>query len=196
MIFTAEKPTAFTKFGEWRLFLLQVMTVFYTYSTAACEAFVVWSTCNEILLKTALLLTNSIACHLSIMLKLNAFLRLMLTRMLLTKEDLDGCECASCSTWLPSQPIRRNSCSEFCCRRRGAARRLESAQDGPWVLPSICQRWASVCVSLFHTARSIPSALCSKFRLIVSIVTVLWRCIWPLLTVFQVLGAACNMWTI
>lgn len=191
MFFTHEKlPTAITKLGEWRLFLLQVMTIFYHHSTAACEAFVVWSTCNEILLKTALALTNSVACHLAIMLKLNAWVRLMLTRMLLSKEDLDRCECSSCSTWLPSQPIRKSS-----CRRRGAARRLESAQEALRALPAICQRWVCVCVGLFHTARSVPSGLCRKIRLVVFIVTVLWRCMRPLVTVFQVLGAAC-MWPI
>lgn len=189
-------PTAILKFGEWRQFFISVMDGVYTCSMAACEAFVVWSTCNEILLKTALVVTDCVSRHLAVMLKLNSFLRRMLISALLSKRDLDQCGCTSCSTWLPSQTIRKSSCFEFSRGRRRAVQRLQWTQQTLRVLPALCQHSACVCVSVVYVARSVPPALCRNFRLAVSIVTTLWRCIRPVVTSLQQLCAAVNMWPV
>lgn len=189
-------PTAILKFREWTQFFFRVMAGVYTCSMAACEAFVVLSTCNEILLKTALVVTDCVSRHLAVMLKLNSFLRLVLISALLSKKDLDQRGCTSCSTWLPSQTIRKNSCLEFRRRQRRAVQRLEWTHQTLRVLPALCQHSACACVSVVYVARSVPPALCRNFRLAVSIVTTLWRCIRPVVTSLQELCVAVNMWPV
>ncbi|MED6233353.1 hypothetical protein ATANTOWER_010587 [Ataeniobius toweri] len=100
------------------------MADFYSCSEAAYEDIIIMSMCSEIVLKTALILTNSLAFQLKIMLKLNALLRVVLTGQLLPPKDFDQCGCSRWSTWLSSKTIWNNSLSLVCGEGRGAVQWL------------------------------------------------------------------------
>lgn len=176
--------------SKWRLFFLRAMAVFCNYSEAVCEAIIVVSSCNEILLKAALVLTKNVAAYLSVMLKLNAFLRMMLAGVLSSQVVLDQRLIASCSTWPSSQTSRNNSCSSLCFGGRRAMQGLKSVQAVLCVFPAIFQHSVSVCVTILavvHFALSVLMALYSNFRPIVSTFLVLGICARPSVSVFQTL---------
>ena len=180
MLFYCEQlPIVFPMMGEWRVVLQRSMTVLSGYSLAACQVIIAVCTFLEIFLETALDLTNIFALYLSVMLKMNVLIWLMLAGIL-----LDQCGCSSCSTWPSSQTSRNNSCSPLCGQRR-AAQRLKSVKAVLCVLPTICQLSLSACVTilpLVHVALSILSALFSNFRPIISSITASWGSNRPLLS--------------
>jgi len=146
--------------ADWRRFLLGAAATFSHYSAAACEAIILISLSNEILLKAALVFTKSLALYLSIMLKLNAFLRLTMAGVLSSLEDSDRGACSSCSTWPSSQRPGNNSCSSLCCGGRRAVRWWKSVQAAMCVLPAICQHSLSVCVTILFLGHSVLTARC------------------------------------
>lgn len=179
--------------------MLRAMAIFSNYTAAACKAIIVVSVCNEILLKTALVLTNNLAAYLSVMLKLNAFPRLMLAGVLSSQEVLDHQVFSSCSTWPSSQTSRNNSCSCLCCGGRRAVQRLKSVQAVLCILPAIFQHSLLVCVTtlaIIHFALSVLTALYSNTRSIVSTLIVLGVCARPSVSIFQTLGNVSNLWTV
>lgn len=173
--------------GEWRLFLLRAMAVFCNYSAAACEAIVVVSQCNEILLRLALAFTSSLSFYLSTMLRLNALLKLMLAGVLFSQDELNQRGHFSCSTW-PSSRAFRNSRSPLCCGGGRSVKWNKSIRALVHAVPAICQWSWSVCVTilaLVQAALSALSALCRNFRLTVSTIMTLCGCIRPILFTLQ-----------
>lgn len=176
--------------GAWRLFLLRATSVLCNYPAAVCEAIVVVSEYNEILLKAALAFTNSLAFYLSVLLRLNAFLRRTLAGVLFSREDLDQHGRSSCSTWPSSPALRNNSCSPLLCGGRRSALWLKSVQAVLSAVPKLCRRSWSVCVAIsdvIHVAASVLSAL---GRPSVSTITAVCGCLRTVVTVFQALGVA------
>lgn len=100
--------------GEWVPSLSRVVTFLHDCSTAACEALVVICRCNEILLKSALGFTNSVALYLSAMLRLNASLRLALAGVLFSRGKPDPRRRSSCCTWPSSCAFGESGCSALC----------------------------------------------------------------------------------
>lgn len=182
-------PTMLPMVGEWRLSLFRAMAVFCNYSAVACEAIVVVSQCNEILLKTALAFTSSLTFYLSAMLRLNTFLSLTLAGVLFSREELERRGRFCCSTWPSSQTIRNNSCSPLLfCGGEGVVNWLKFAQSVLHAMPVLCKCSLSVCVTtlaLTHVALSGLSALCKNFRLTVSTIMTSCGCIKPILLTLQ-----------
>lgn len=180
MLFIDEKlPTMLPVFGEWRVPLFKAAAAFSNYSAAAIEAIVVVSQCNEILLSVALAFTNSLAFYLSTMLRLNAFLRLTLAGVRLSREELNQHGLSSRSTWPSSQTSRSSSCSPLRCGGGRSVRWLKSALHG---VPALCRCSLSVCRTLIHVALS---ALRSDSRPSVSTIRTLCVCIRSLLSTLQ-----------
>lgn len=196
MIFFQEK---LHKIGELRRFWLRLMADFYNYSTAASEAIIIMSMCSEMFLKTALILTNSLAFNLKIMLKLNAFLRLALTGELLPPKSLDQSGGSGQSARLSSEKtVWNSSLSLVWDEGRRAVPWLKSVLVVLRVLPTICRH--SLCVSvtilaLVHMALLVPSAVCRLLGPFLSTATASWAFTRPLRTIFEILGGY-NLWSI
>lgn len=176
--------------GQWRLFLLKATTTFHNYSTSACEAIIVVSFCNEILLKTALAVNRNVAFYLSVMLQLNTIVRRRLAGVLLSREDLDQRDCSSCSTW-PS--LHTFSFPPFRCGGRRSAERLKATKAVLRVVPALCRLSLSLCTmsfALIHVAASVLPSLCSRVRLCMSTVRALCGTISPLVSVFLDFGTS------
>lgn len=175
--------------GRWRLPLLKAMAVFCNYSTAACEAIVVISQCNEILLTTALALTNSVAFYLSTMLRLNTFLRLTLAGALFSREELDQRRHSSCSTWPSSRTFGQNGCSPLCWGEGTSVERVKSVQSALRAVPTLCRCARSVCAAVLALVHVVLSLLCGNVRPTVSSIVTICGCIRPaLLTLLTVTG--------
>ncbi|KAI9527729.1 hypothetical protein NQZ68_027819 [Dissostichus eleginoides] len=99
--------------GEWRTFFISAVASFRNYSAAALEDIIVVSQCSEILLKVALAFSNSLPFYLSTLLSLNAFLRLTLAGVVLSRRRQDQHGRSSCSTWAPSDLHLRSHSSQY-----------------------------------------------------------------------------------
>lgn len=195
MLFIDEKlPRTLPMLGQWRLLLLKAVVTFHNYSTAACEAAVVVSFCNEILLRAALAFTRSLTLYLSVLLKLNTFIRQKLAGVLLAREDLDQHACSSCcSTWPPSHTLRNYGCPPSGCGGRRSAEPLKPIKAVLLVLPALCRFSLSLCLmsfALVQVAVSLLPCLWSNLRRCVSTVTALRESIRPIVSVFLEFGTS------
>ncbi|KAK5871553.1 hypothetical protein PBY51_004430 [Eleginops maclovinus] len=131
--------------GEWRSFPFRWVAMFRNSSVAALEHIIVVNQCIEILLRVALAFTNSLAIYLSILLKLNAFLRLGLAGVL---DGRDQHGRSSCSTWASSKTFSNTSCC-LCSGGGSAVLWLKSALHA---VPALCRRSRSVSMTLLALA--------------------------------------------
>lgn len=164
--------------GGWRLPLLRAVAVFCTCSTAACEAIVVISQCAEILLRSALALTNSVSLYLSTMLRLNALLRLALAGALFAREEPDQRRRSSCSTRPLSHTFGESCCSPLCWGEGASVERLRSVLHA---VPTACRSARSACAATLALVHVVASLLCGDFRPTVSTMLTLCSCVRPVL---------------
>lgn len=169
---------------KWRLYLLRATAIFCNYSAAVLEAIVVVSQCNEILLKIALAFTNSFAFYLSTMLRLNAFLRLMLAGVLPSREEMDQHGQLNCSTWPSSRTFRYSSCSPLCCAEGTSGKSVQSLLHA---VLALCRRSPSICMTVIRLAPSAVPPPRSNITSTVSTIVTLCRCIRPVLSTLQTL---------
>lgn len=171
--------------SEWRL---KAMAAVCDCSVSVCEAVFALSVCGELLLKTALVLVHILAVYLSVLLKLNAFLKVTLAGVIFPRGSSDQTDC---SMWISSE--NSDSCS-FLGRKKRAVRWLQTLQAALYVLPAVCQHLLRVSVTVLpvlHAALPVPLALFNNFRPIFSsVLASLDYTGAP--SVFHILGILCN----
>lgn len=165
------------------------MAVVCNYSVAVCEAVFALSVCGELILKTALVLIHILATCLSVLLKLNTFLKVTLAGVIFSRGDSDQRDCANCSTWPSAE--NSDSCS-LLCRKKRAIQRLQSLQTALHVLPAIYQHLLHVSVTILPVLHVALPVLFNNIRSFFStILALLDYSGTP--SVFHILGLMCNM---
>ena len=134
--------------GEWRLTFFRAVTTFFEYSAATLETIAAVCLYNEIFLRFALALTNTLAFYLSAMLRLNALLRLMLAEVLLSQE-LD-------------RPSPSSRTSRLNSRGGGRCRRWWKLVRH--VLPVFCRLSWWACTNVLVLLPLVPTALLTLSR--------------------------------
>ncbi|KAK2902280.1 hypothetical protein Q8A73_012026 [Channa argus] len=111
-----------------------------------------------------------VAFYLSTLLRLNAFLRLTLSGLRFSQEDVDQRRHSCCPTWPPSRNSVDDVCSPLCWGGETSVERVKFVQSILPAVPTLCRSARSVCATILAVILVAPSVLCVSFRPSVSTV--------------------------